>query len=66
MLGSYLSELLSGMVRELERGSGPVKWCRRCGRKHPRRARCGLRTVEVEAKSGRMVTRQRHVSRDPS
>ena len=39
---------------------GPVKWCKRCSREHPSRAGCGLISVAVEARSGRMVRRYVH------
>ena len=57
-VGTVLGEILSGMARELARGSGPLKWCKVCGRKHGSRARCHLIEVEATAKSGRMVKRK--------
>ena len=57
-VSSALARILSGMATELARGHGPVKWCKRCGRKHGTRAGCGLVTVAVKAKSGRMVERR--------
>lgn len=44
-------------------GFGPVKWCRTCGRKHPRRSGCDLVEAAVPASSGRMVRRLIHRSR---
>jgi hypothetical protein len=37
--------------------TGPVKWCRLCGYKHPARKDCGFEEVTRIAKSGRKVTR---------
>lgn len=56
-VSTVLGEILSGMAHELSRGRGPVKWCKRCSRKHPTRAGCGLTKVHVPASSGRMVER---------
>lgn len=39
---------------------GPVRWCRRCARRHPSHADCGLIKVTVPAKNGRMVERLIH------
>ncbi len=55
-----LAQVLSGMARDLLRGSGPVKWCKRCGRKHGSRVACQLQSVAVKLPSGRMVKRQVH------
>lgn len=63
LIGRTLADLLGGLTRELARGSGPVKWCKRCGRKHPTRARCDLVAVAVKGRSGRMVERKIHRSR---
>jgi hypothetical protein len=35
---------------------GPVKWCKTCGRKHPRRSPCELTLRTRNAKSGALVT----------
>jgi len=43
--------------------TGPVKWCRRCSRRHASRAACDLVRVERRAKSGRTVMRLVHRSR---
>lgn len=42
------------------RSRGPVKWCRRCSRKHGSRGGCDLVMVERRAKSGRIVERLAH------
>lgn len=62
-VSDLLEQILGGLAADLRRGQGPVKWCRRCGRKHPTRQWCGLVQVTVPAKSGRMVERQVHASR---
>lgn len=62
-VSGQLAGILSGMVRDIARGPGPVKWCKRCGRKHGRRAPCELVDVLVPAKSNRMVKRKVHRSR---
>lgn len=46
-LSDALGGILSGLVRDLERGPGPEKWCKRCSRKHPKRGGCGLIMVTV-------------------
>ena len=60
-VSSAVARILSGMATELARGSGPEKWCKRCGRKHARRAPCQL--VRVPAKSGAFVERSVHSTR---
>jgi hypothetical protein len=60
-----LGLVLSGMARELLGGQGPVKWCKRCGRKHGSKARCPLVTIAVQLENGRMVQRRVHESRVP-
>jgi hypothetical protein len=39
---------------------GAIAWCKRCGRKHPRREECNLELAERVAKSGRKVMRLVH------
>jgi hypothetical protein len=39
---------------------GAIAWCKRCGRKHPRRMECNLVWAERIAKSGRKVMRLVH------
>lgn len=62
-LSSVLGDISSGLAREIARGQGPVKWCRSCGRKHARRAGCGLTTIAVKAKSGHVVERRARAPR---
>jgi hypothetical protein len=45
-------------------GTGPVKWCGSCSRRHGSRVACDLIRVAVEAKSGRMVWRLIHPERN--
>lgn len=52
-----LARLAADFQEEVSRGSGPVKWCKRCSRRHPPRSSCGLSQALVPAKSERMVRR---------
>lgn len=58
-----LEQILTGELRNLERAlHGSPRWCKRCSRKHPPRADCGMIQMAVPAKSGRMVKRWAHPS----
>lgn len=52
-------KLLDRLARPL-RAEGPVKWCKRCSRRHPARQPCDLYLRERRAKSGRTVRRWAH------
>lgn len=43
-------------ARAMLSGTG-VRWCKRCGRKHPSQRRCGLVSILATASSGRVVQR---------
>lgn len=59
-LGNALAKLLTASILG---DRGPVKWCRRCSRRHRTREGCGLVAIAVPAKSGRMVQRWAHPNR---
>ena len=52
-----LIAITTDFANEISRGQGAVKWCKRCSRRHPARAACGLSQVTVPSSHGRMVKR---------
>ena len=55
-----VEEAVREPARAVPQKQGPLKWCKRCSREHPSRAGCGMVSVAVEARSGRMVRRYVH------
>lgn len=53
-------EKLTRSVTKAAAGPGPIKWCKRCSRKHGSHEACSMVSVAVEAKSGRFVRRYVH------